>query len=184
MVTARDRKRLRFRRRERLFWIWFYRLWPGCLKTLAVFKTDTSVRGQRKGFRLYWTWKSRRSSGGRPTISPQIRMVMIARIARSRLQWSRSAHFAFAGYAYPADCPCRPRLRAGHIQRGRDDSQRYHLAICSCHHDFLDCTHRGISLMVKAHSTASGSASVTLRGLPFTILWPLPRSTLIGQEKN
>jgi hypothetical protein len=31
MVTARDRDRLRFRRRERLFRVCFYRLWPGCL---------------------------------------------------------------------------------------------------------------------------------------------------------
>ena len=73
MVTARDRKRLRFRRRERLFWVWFYRLWPGCLETLAIFKADTLVRWHRKGFRLYWTWKSRRSRGGRPTISPETR---------------------------------------------------------------------------------------------------------------
>ena len=50
MVTARDRKRLRFRRRERLFWIWLYRLWPGCLETLALFKADTLVRWHRKGF--------------------------------------------------------------------------------------------------------------------------------------
>jgi len=28
MVIARDRKRLRFRRLERLFWVWFYRFRP------------------------------------------------------------------------------------------------------------------------------------------------------------
>ncbi len=38
MLTARDRKRLRFRHRERLFWVWLYRLWLRCLETLAVFK--------------------------------------------------------------------------------------------------------------------------------------------------
>ena len=41
MVTAREHKRFRFRLTERLFWVWFYRLWPGCLKTLAIFKADT-----------------------------------------------------------------------------------------------------------------------------------------------
>ena len=76
MVTARDRKRVRFRRRERLFWVWFYRLWPGCLETLAVFKADTLVRWHRKGFRLYWTWKSRERGGGRPSISPQTRALI------------------------------------------------------------------------------------------------------------
>ena len=44
MIAERDCKRLRFRRRERLFWVWLYRLWPGCLETLAVFKADTLVR--------------------------------------------------------------------------------------------------------------------------------------------
>ena len=40
MVTHKDRK-LRFRHRERLFWIWLYRIWPGCLETLVIFKADT-----------------------------------------------------------------------------------------------------------------------------------------------
>ena len=53
MVAHSDRK-LRFRRRERLFWIWLYRVWPGCLETLVVFKADTLVRWHRQGFRLYW----------------------------------------------------------------------------------------------------------------------------------
>jgi hypothetical protein len=66
IVTARDRDRLRFRRREHLFWVCFYRLWSGCLETLAIFKAETLVRWHRKGFRLYWIWKSRRNSGGRP----------------------------------------------------------------------------------------------------------------------
>ncbi len=53
MVTAKEHKRLRFSLYERLFWVWFYRLWPGCLETLAVFKADTLVRWHRKAFRLY-----------------------------------------------------------------------------------------------------------------------------------
>jgi hypothetical protein len=68
MVVHKDRK-LRFRRRERLFWIWLYRIWPGCLEALAVFKADTLVRWHRQGFRLFWTWKSSRRRGGRPSIA-------------------------------------------------------------------------------------------------------------------
>ena len=86
MVTARDRKPLRFRRRERLFWVWLYRLWPGCLETLALFKADTLVRWHRKGFQLYWTWKSRRSGGGRPTISPETRD-LIRRLSQDNPLW-------------------------------------------------------------------------------------------------
>ncbi len=86
MVAARDRKRLRFRRPERLFWVWFYRLWPGCLETLVLFKADTLVRWHRKGFRLYWSWKSRRSRGGRPRISPEIR-ALIRRLSQENPLW-------------------------------------------------------------------------------------------------
>ena len=44
MVTERNHKRLRFHRRERLFWVWLYRIWPDCLQRLVVFKPDTLVR--------------------------------------------------------------------------------------------------------------------------------------------
>ena len=85
MVTHKDRK-LRFRRRERLFRVWFYRFWPGCLETLAVFKADTLVRWHRQGFRLFWTWKSSRRRGGRPSISPEIR-ALIRRLSRENPLW-------------------------------------------------------------------------------------------------
>jgi len=65
MVNQIPRKRLRFHWDQRLFWVWLYRLWPGCLQVLQVFKPDTLVRWHRKGFRLYWTWKSRCRTGGR-----------------------------------------------------------------------------------------------------------------------
>jgi len=71
-VTARESKRRRLRRAERIFWVRLYRLWPGCLDTVRLFKPDTLVRWHRQGFRLYWTWKSRRR-GGRPSVTPEIR---------------------------------------------------------------------------------------------------------------
>jgi hypothetical protein len=33
---------------------------------LLVVKTETVIGWQRKGFRLYWTWRSRRRRPGRP----------------------------------------------------------------------------------------------------------------------
>ena len=73
MVANRDNRRHRFRTSERIFWVWLYRLWPDSLRTLAIFKPDILVRWHRKGFRLYWTWKSRRYQGGRPAIDPDVR---------------------------------------------------------------------------------------------------------------
>ena len=86
MMTTRDPKRLRFLRRERLFWVWLYRLWPRCVQTLYVFQADTLVRWHRMGFRLYWTWKSRRRGGGRPPIPADIRN-LIRLMSRDNVGW-------------------------------------------------------------------------------------------------
>ena len=58
-LSARDCRRAHVRTHERLFWIWLYRIWPGCVDTLAPVKPDTLVRWHGQGFRRYWTWKSR-----------------------------------------------------------------------------------------------------------------------------
>ncbi len=86
MVNQTPRKQLRFHWGQRLFWIWLYRLWPGCLQTLQVFKPDTLVRWHRKGFRLYWTWKSRCRRCGRPPIAPEVRE-FIRTMSRDNVGW-------------------------------------------------------------------------------------------------
>ncbi len=86
MVTHRDLRRFRFRRRERLFWVWLYTLWPGCVDTLRILKPDTLVRWHRRGFRLYWTWRSRFRRGGRPRTPKEIR-ILIRRISQENPLW-------------------------------------------------------------------------------------------------
>ena len=86
MISARDHKRLRFRRRDRLLWVWLYRIWPDCLQTLVVFRPDTLARWHRKGFRNYWAWKSRRRPSGRPPVAGEIRE-LIRRMSRDNIGW-------------------------------------------------------------------------------------------------
>jgi len=86
MVADRDRKRLSFHKSERIFWVWLYCLWPSCLQTLKIFKPDTLVRWHRKGFRLYWTWKSRTGQSGRPAIDPDVRK-LIRTMSRNNIGW-------------------------------------------------------------------------------------------------
>lgn len=89
MLSGRDRKRIRFRGHERLFWIWLYRCWPGCLQTLRVFNPDTLVRWHCKGFRIYCCWKSRHGRGGRPSIDPEVRQLIRA-MSRNNVGWGAS----------------------------------------------------------------------------------------------
>ena len=86
IVANRDSKRLSFRRNERIFWVWLYRLWPECTQTLMIFKPDTLLRWHRKGFRLYWTWKSRPNPGGRPAVDPDVRR-LIRTMSRKNIGW-------------------------------------------------------------------------------------------------
>jgi len=86
MVKHRSPQRLRFQWRERLFWVWLFRLWPDCLKTLHVFKPNTVVRWHRNGFRKYWTRKCRFHQGGRPSIDPEVRK-LIQTMSRDNIGW-------------------------------------------------------------------------------------------------
>ena len=106
MVANRDNKRLRVRSSERIFWVWLYRLWPSCLQTLAIFKPDTLVRWHRKGFQLYWTWKSRRRCGGRPAIDPDVRE-LIRSMSRNNIGWGAPAT---ARLEFMVNCKCSASL--------------------------------------------------------------------------
>src|SRR5260370_25286146 len=64
--------KLRLRWADRLLWIWLSRLWNDWRSALLIVKPETVVAWHRRGFRLYWTWKSRRCEG-RPTASPEVR---------------------------------------------------------------------------------------------------------------
>ena len=86
MVTHRNQRRYYFRQRERVFWVWLYRFWPGCVDTLRIFKPDTLMRWHRRGFRLYWTWRSRSRRGGRLSIPQDVRD-LIRRISQDNPLW-------------------------------------------------------------------------------------------------
>src|SRR5260370_40184925 len=61
---------------DRLLWVWLYRIWPRALHAMVLVKPATVVQWQRKGFRLYWLWRSRSRQIGRPKTSTQIRQLI------------------------------------------------------------------------------------------------------------
>ena len=67
-VFKQSVNRPKLRPRDRVFWVWLSRLWPNWRSALAIVQPDTVIRWHRKGFKLYWTWKSRRGKPGRPPI--------------------------------------------------------------------------------------------------------------------
>jgi hypothetical protein len=79
--------RLRLRTADRLIFVWLYRLCPSVLEAAVVFKPEMLVRWHRRGFRLYWCWKSRRRVG-RPAVPADIRD-LIRTISRDNPLWVR-----------------------------------------------------------------------------------------------
>jgi len=72
-ILQRSVKRPRFRKRDRIFWVWLCRLWPEWRSALAIVQPDTVVKWHRQGFRLYWAWKSAHAKTGRPRVETEIR---------------------------------------------------------------------------------------------------------------
>jgi transposase InsO family protein len=58
---------------DRLLWVWLYRIWPQALHALDLVKPATVMQWHRKGFRLYWRWRSRSGQPGRPKAHWEIR---------------------------------------------------------------------------------------------------------------
>jgi putative transposase len=81
MVLQRSIPRPRLRRQDRIFWVCLSRLWANWRPSLLIVQPATVVAWHRQGLRLYWRWKSRRRSPGRPPIDLEIR-TLIRRMAR------------------------------------------------------------------------------------------------------
>jgi len=85
IVLRRQRpRRLRLFLTDRLFWMWLYRVRPQLLDTLVLVKPATVIGWHRKGFRIYWWRRSRRS--GRSKTSTEIRS-LIRRISAANPLW-------------------------------------------------------------------------------------------------
>jgi putative transposase len=64
--------RIHLRGADRALWVWLSRVWPSWRSALLIVKPETVIAWHRKGFRLYWTLKSRAPNGRRP-VSSEIR---------------------------------------------------------------------------------------------------------------
>jgi len=83
-VLRRSVKRPRIRPRDRVFWVLLRRFCPTWRSHVILVKPDTVVRWHRRGFKLFWRWKSR--NGGRPRIAPDV-IALIRRMSRENATW-------------------------------------------------------------------------------------------------
>ena len=85
-TMKRSASRSSLRSADRLFWVLLSRLWPAWRATLVIVRPETVITWHRKGFRLFWTWKSRRRRGGRAPVPREVRDI-IRRMSRENPLW-------------------------------------------------------------------------------------------------
>lgn len=85
-VLRRGNTRPAFRLRDRLFWVVLMRIWAGWRRPLALVKPETVIAWHRKGWRLWWRWKSRPKEAGRPRV-PWQAIELIRRISAENPTW-------------------------------------------------------------------------------------------------
>ena len=85
-VLRRNTKRPRLTNQDRALWVILSRLWPNWRNPLALVQPETVIRWHKRGFRLYWRWKSRPGWPGRRKIPEEIRD-LIRSMSRSNPFW-------------------------------------------------------------------------------------------------
>jgi len=91
-ILKRPRKRPQIRIKDRLFWVLLYRFWSNWRQALIVVKPETVIRWHRKGFKLFWRFKSRQKGSGRPPVSPEIRDLILKMAAANPLWGAPRIH--------------------------------------------------------------------------------------------
>jgi putative transposase len=80
-IYKRATKRPKLTGADRLFWVALLRLSSTWRHALIAVKPETVVGWHRKGFRMFWSWKSRHRAG-RPKVRPETR-ALIQRMAEA-----------------------------------------------------------------------------------------------------
>ena len=71
---------------DKAFWVILYRKWDFWRRPLALVKPETVIAWHRKGWRLWWRFKSRTKEIGRPRIPYEV-IELIKRMSRENPTW-------------------------------------------------------------------------------------------------
>jgi putative transposase len=85
-VLQRRTNKRPLRTADRLLWVLLSRVWAEWRSALVIVKPETVIAWQRKGFRLFWRWKSRGGKSGRPCVSREIRE-LIRQMSTANPMW-------------------------------------------------------------------------------------------------
>ena len=99
-ILGASAKRPKLWARDRVFWVWLSRLWRDWRSVLVIVNPETVIAWHRRGFRIYWRWKSRLGKAGRPKVDREIRE-LIRKMSRENSTWGApriQSELALLGY--------------------------------------------------------------------------------------
>lgn len=70
---------------DRVLWVWLSRVWDEWRAAVLIVRPETVLAWHRRGFRLFWTWRSRRRLG-RPGVPAAVRQ-LIRTMAEANPLW-------------------------------------------------------------------------------------------------
>lgn len=85
VVNRSWRPRLRLTTIDRVLWVWLSHRWRGWCSALHIVQPATVLAWHRRGFRRFWTWKSRHRTG-RPSVPHDVR-ALIREMATANPWW-------------------------------------------------------------------------------------------------
>jgi putative transposase len=85
VANRSQRPRLRLTLADRLLWAWLSQRWRSWRSALHIVQPATVLAWHRRGFRLFWTWKSRHRTG-RPGVTADVR-ALIREMSRVNPLW-------------------------------------------------------------------------------------------------
>jgi hypothetical protein len=77
--------RVRLEKADRRLWMSLSRVWADWRSALVILKPETVIAWHRRGFQMFWTWKSHRRTG-RPTVPADVR-VLIRTMSQTNPRW-------------------------------------------------------------------------------------------------
>ena len=80
VLSRPTRQRPRLNTRDKLLWVLIRWLWRDWRRHLVLVRPETVVGWHRRGWQLFWRWRSR-ARGGRPRLGAEVRE-LIATMAR------------------------------------------------------------------------------------------------------
>jgi hypothetical protein len=167
-VYKRKQPRPKLNRFDRLFWVVVRRIWANWSEALILVKPDTVVSWHRAGYRLFWTWRSRRQRVGRPKVAEEVRD-LIRRMKRENPMWGAPrihGELLLLGFEISEPTVSRYLQRLKRIPEGRKASQW--LAFLNNHREVIaafgrveDWRHCPVGSAYPLLPVSVGSASVS-----------------------